>query len=106
MHKKCRNLHFWVDIFRYFFRLEVSFGNCFQEGAQKFEAGKTYFRSILYPYLREGYRKGENQIYRVLVLVERCMTPQKKRNNQNLGCLSIYVPLKPTEAPKLWVFKF
>ena len=60
MHKKSRNLHFWVDIFRYFFRLEVSFGDCFQEGAQKFEAGKTYFRSILYPYLREGYRKGEN----------------------------------------------
>ena len=54
MHKNCRNLHFLIEIFRYDFLIGISFGYCFQQGAQKFEVGKTYFWPSQDPYLNMG----------------------------------------------------
>ena len=52
MHRKWRNLHSLLDIFRYDFQIDVFFGDCFQEGAQKFDLGKTYFPSNAFKVLK------------------------------------------------------
>ena len=75
-------------------------GKYFLQGAQKFEPGNIYFRSILYPYLREGLRKGRKFEISSCSARGEMYDPSKEAQCPSFwGCLNIYVPLKPSEVP-------